>query len=780
MVERGTTPENLAILAQSVLGERMLIVVSNREPYEHIREGGHIRVRRTMGGLTAALDPIMRALGGGPHGARERRVTWIAWGSGSADREASRARDGLAIPTKNPAYRLRRVWLTKKEVEKFYDGHVNQTLWPLCHAQAERVRFRREEWETYQRVNRRFAKAVREELGAKRGVIWFQDYHFATAPGMFREQGPGNFLAQFWHIPWPPWEIFRMHPKRRDLLEGLMGCDLIGMHTDLYCQNFLECVQREFGYPVNFERQIVLLSNHTVRLKALPISIDAQHFDALARTPASVIAREHTRASQSLTQQHIGIGVERSDYTKGILERLRALDLFFDLYPSWRGKFTFLQVTSPSRSTIPAYQAFQREVRRMIKRMNDRLKKDAWRPIVHIRTAQTQEKLAALYRMADVAIVSSLQDGMNLVAKEFIASQVDGQGVLILSEFAGASDEMPQAIPINPYDTEGFARAIHRVLLMPLRRRTARMRQMRLHLFSHTVYDWMAEFFRSIAQVEGETSTGRPLHLLNHLEHVALEVQYAPHIALFCDYDGVLTPIAPRPQEARLDEETRNLLRKIRDSARIRVTIISGRSLSDIADLVSVERLTFAGNHGLEISGPRVQRIHPIALRVHETMDHLYHDFQRSLRDFSGVIVENKRLSLTIHYRLANPSRIADILQLCHELTEEHNAEQLLRITTGKKILEVRPNLDWDKGRAVLWILRTIYGEQWERSALPIYLGDDETDEDVFRALGTHGITIFVGSIATTETSARYTLESTDEVRLFLDWLIRTAIISPQ
>ena len=761
MREQGIHPESLAELAKKILGDRKLIIVSNREPFEHVREGSRIRVRTTTGGLVNALDPLMRTLQG----------TWIAWASGSADHEMTLDRDGLLVPPDHPSYRLRRIWLTQDEVEKFYGGHVNQTLWPLFHTQLSRVRFRRSEWDTYQKINRRFADAVRDEQGDEPAFIWFQDYHFATAPGMLRDLPKNTLIAQFWHIPWPPWEIFRMHPHRRALLEGLLGCHLIGMQIDLYCHNFLDCVQREFGYAVNFERQIILLRNHTVRVRALPISIDAGQFDTLARSPNAQRTPVKTK--------YIGVGVERSDYTKGILERLQALALFFELYPKWRKKFTFVQVSPPTRETISPYRTFQREVQQTIQRLNARFREGTWRPIVHMRTTQSATKLAALYRRADIAIVSSLQDGMNLVAKEFIASQVEGQGVLIVSEFAGAKEEMPQAITINPYDCEGFAFAIYRALTLSKSERMTRMKRLRAHLFSHTIYDWMAEFFNLIDQIQragGET--GMPLPLLNHLEDAAKEVRRAPHIALFCDYDGVLTPIAPRPEEALLSGETRTLLRKIRDSARISTTIISGRSLANIMEMVSVENLSYAGNHGLEISGPHLQRLHPDAMKMQEQMERLAEVFRAALGGFSGVIVENKHLSLTVHYRLAEPIAIADVLQRCYELLEEHNTEGLLRLTTGKKVLEVRPNIDWDKGRAVQWILRTMYGEQWPQAVLPIYLGDDATDEDAFRVLRARGITVLVGKQESLETSARFALAGTEETHLFLDWLLRTATLS--
>lgn len=761
----GITPDALRGVVRSILQDRPLIVVSNREPYEHIREGDEITVRRTIGGLVTALDPLLQAVGG----------TWVAWGSGSADREVTDAHDGVSMPPGEDRYRLRRVWLDDEEVEKFYEGHVNQTLWPLCHLQTEKVRFLRSEWDVYQSVNRRFAQAVCEELQGREGIVWFQDYHFATAPAMARDMCPQATLLQFWHIPWPPWEIFRQHPQRRALLEGMLGCDLIGMHIDLYCDNFLDCVVRGLGVPVDLERRQIVVGDRTVRVRAFPISVDAQHIATIAADPKTERLMERLRKRYAPEGQKIGVAVERSDYTKGILLRLRALHQLFAQYPQWREKFTFIQVTPPSRGKIPAYFHFQRQMQRLIADINATFRTVRWQPIVHVQTARPQEELVALFHIADIAVVSVRQDGMNLVAKEYVAARGDEQGVLLLSEFAGAAEEMPQAVPINPYDVEGFAHAMHAALSMPPEEQRWRMRQLRQQLFDHTVYDWIRDILEATDSLESEQERGSMgANLLDHLESVRERIEKAGKVELFCDYDGVLTPIAPRPKDARLEPHVRDLLVKLRDSASVHVTVVSGRALSDVSELVSVERLTYAGNHGLEIRGPRLALLHPDAERVHDILRRLYEDVRKAMREFPGVVVENKQLSIALHYRLARPEQVPEISRLFTELVDRSNGERLLRLTTGKCLLEARPNIPWDKGKAVLWMLRELHGSDWEGSVLPMYLGDDVTDEDAFRILRRRGVTVAVSPPPDVHTAAWYRLESVADVTVFLEWLTQT------
>ena len=759
----GSTAADAERLAEGVLGAKRLIVVSNREPYEHVREGGRIVEKRTAGGLVSALDPIMQAL----HG------TWIAWGSGSVDKEVVDERDGVQLPLAKPSYRLRRLWLTPEEVAKFYEGHANQTLWPLFHLEADKVRFLRGEWEAYCAVNERFASAAADEIGEGEAVVWFQDYQFALAPATLRRLRPQAVIAQFWHIPWPPWEIFRQHPQRREMLEGMLGCDLIGMHIGLYCDNFFDCIERELKLPVDREKRQVIVGDRVVRVRPLPISIDAERFDRLARFAQTERLMESLRGRHRLRRMRIGLGVERGDYTKGILLRLRAIDVLLERHPEWRGTFTFLQVSPPSRVAIPAYAAFQREMRDAIRALNAKYAAGDWKPVLYLRQKRPPRELAALYRLADVMVVSAQSDGMNLVAKEYVASHADLRGSLVLSEFAGVSEEMPQAFLINPFDIDAFAESLHEALSLGEPEQERRMRQLRRHLFGNTVYDWIVSLLRELDDIKYAAGHPDVPSLLDHLDDVHAQIG-GRKVSLFCDYDGVLTPIAPRPQDAKLEQSVRDLLVKLRDSANVLVSIISGRVLEDLVSLVGIERLTYAGNHGLQISGPRAQIIHPAAESTHDRLRGLYDEMREAMRVYPGVLVEDKQLGIALHYRLADQGQVPSITDAFYKLVERANADRLLRITTGKFVLEARPNIEWDKGRAVLWLLRTLQGPDWPIRALPVYIGDDVTDEDAFRALRRSGVTVLVGPLPPGGTAAQYRLDSPSDVAVFLQWLVQT------
>jgi trehalose-phosphatase len=669
---------------------------------------------------------------------------------------------------------LRRVWLSEDEVKKFYEGQANQMLWPLFHMETDKARFFEDEWEAYQEVNLRFARAASQEMTDKAAVVWFHDYQFATAPAMLRDLRPEAVIVQFWHIPWPPWEIFRQHPKRRELLLGLLGCDLIGMHIGQYCQNFLDCIERELRLPVNREKGEVIAGDRIVGVRAFPISIDADSFDRLAGSPKAAQLSASFRAKHGLQNVRLGIGVERGDYTKGIMLRLEAIAMLLKRHPEWKGRFTFLQVSPVSRGTIPAYRQFQREMKQAVRSLNARYGTDAWKPVLLLQRKRSPRELAALYRMSDVMVVSARNDGMNLVAKEFVAARADLRGVLVLSEFAGASEEMQPALLLNPFDIGAFAQTLQQALLMPAPEQALRMSRLRHHLFSHTVYDWITAILEQIDDMA--FAAGRPTlqPLLGYLDGIRRRIGRAKHVVLFCDYDGVLAPIAARPQEARLEQGMKDLLTKLRDSARVLMGIISGRALEDLMNQVGIERLTYAGNHGLEISGPRVQILHPAAEPARERLRILYDAMRAALQPFPGALVEDKQLGFAVHYRLTKPEDVERITDLFHRIVAPAQREGLVRVTTGKFLLEVRPDVAWDKGRAILWLLRALCGSEWRKNVLPIYIGDDVTDEDAFRALRHSGIAVHVGPPPADGTAAQYRLESPSDVAVFLEWLIRT------
>ena len=470
-------------------------MVSNREPYEHRwgEDVGEIRVLRPAGGLTSALDPLLQAVGG----------VWIAWGSGDADAAVVDEDDRIRVPPEDASYTLRRLWLDQHDVNRYYLGFSNQFLWPLCHYRPALTRVRARYWERYRRVNRRFAEAVLDEARGGSAAVWFQDYHLALTPAIVRARRPDLALAHFWHIPWPPLEIFEVTPQGRDLIGGLLANDLLGFQLSSDRTHFLRCAQELLNAEIDWESATARLDGHTCHVRNFPISIDVKAFQRSARAADEAVARLRERYCPPDGQ--LGIGVDRMDYSKGLPEKLKALDFLWERYPEYRGRFTFVQVGVPSRTDIEAYDDLTQKVERLVWEINDRYGTPDWQPVHLIKQSLPAERLAALYRAAEVCVVASLRDGMNLVAKEFVVSQLDYRGVLLLSKFAGAAEELTDACEINPYDPEDFSRVLRDALAMPMEERAERLRRMQDSM--RTIYDWMAEIFGEWGGIRG----GAPL-----------------------------------------------------------------------------------------------------------------------------------------------------------------------------------------------------------------------------------------------------------------------------
>lgn len=481
---------------------RTLILLSNREPYEHRRGEDGIEVRRPPGGLVSALDPTMRATNG----------TWVAWGSGSADRETSDEDGRLMVPPDDPLYTLHRVFLDPEDVEHYYLGFANGALWPLCHMLVQHFEFRDEQWDYYRSVNEKFAAAVAAEVdrAEQPAIVWIQDYHFGLAAEMIRASSEAAMIHQFWHIPFPPSDILRLLPVGVDeaLLRGLLGNDLIAFQTERSALNFVGCVA-EFvpEAEIDADSLTVHYEGRKIEVGIYPISIDVSKYERMAQSPESVARVERLRARHAVGGCQLGLGVDRVDYTKGIPERLRALARLWKLHPAMRERFTFLLIATPSRTDIEAYQQLEVEMLAGVRRINERYGTENWTPIVLVHENVSSEVLAGAYRAADLCLVSSLQDGMNLVAKEFIACQVEERGVLVLSRFAGAAEEIDGAILINPFNIDGFVDGIRRAVEMSEAERRVRMHRMRTQLRTRTIFDWLGALLsraRDIAEARSE------------------------------------------------------------------------------------------------------------------------------------------------------------------------------------------------------------------------------------------------------------------------------------
>lgn len=474
------TPETLRSILKGELRGEEILVVSNREPYIHVKRDGRIEVQRPASGLVTALEPIMRACSG----------TWIAHGAGSADRETVDRQDRVAVPPEHPSYNIRRIWLTLEEEQGYYLGFANEGLWPLCHIAHVRPTFRASDWEQYEAVNRKFAQAVVDESGTDSPIVLVQDYHLALLPRMIRDLLPNATIITFWHIPWPNPESFAICPWRAQLLDGMLGSSILGFHTQFHCNNFVDTVDRLLEACVDRETFTISYGGLSTAVHRYPISIDWPPAPEFTAKPVET-CRSEVRQRHGLSADHaLGIGVDRLDYTKGILERFMAVERLLELQPEWRGTFSFIQVAAPSRSSIGQYQEFEAQVRAMAGRINERFGTDGYLPIILKIEHHEHEAVYEYYRGVDLCFVSSLHDGMNLVAKEFVAARDDGRGVLILSQFTGASRELPEALIVNPYDIDQCATALHLALTMPAAEQRDRMRVMRGLISEFNVYRW--------------------------------------------------------------------------------------------------------------------------------------------------------------------------------------------------------------------------------------------------------------------------------------------------
>ena len=489
------TAERLRVYQQSVLEDSRLFVVSNREPYEHVHQGGAVEVMVPASGLVTAMEPILRACAG----------TWVAHGAGSADHETVDSHDRLPVPPDEPQYTLRRVWLTREEEERYYYGFANEGLWPLCHIAHTRPIFRSEDWEAYREVNAKFASAVVEEMAeVSNPTVLVQDYHFALLPKLIKQRRPDARVAIFWHIPWPNPEAFGICPWQRELLEGLLGADLIGFHIQSHCNNFLNTIDRTLESRIEWERFAVNKGGHLTCVRPFPISVDFKEGHVPGTNGHFGTDRSALLRQLDVEADFVGIGVDRLDYTKGIPERFRGVERFLETNPSYQGRFTFVQIGAPSRTHIDRYQSLIAEVESEAERINRKYQTRHWKPIVFLKRHHNHEQIEPFYRHADLCLVTSLHDGMNLVAKEFVATRNDEGGALILSLFAGASRELEDALVVNPYDTDQLASAIRQAIEMSPRERRERMRRMRRVVKQHNIYRWAANLIGAVSEIRLE------------------------------------------------------------------------------------------------------------------------------------------------------------------------------------------------------------------------------------------------------------------------------------
>ncbi|PIP21209.1 MAG: trehalose-6-phosphate synthase [Candidatus Omnitrophica bacterium CG23_combo_of_CG06-09_8_20_14_all_40_11] len=487
------TKENLQQLIKEQMSDYLFIVVSNRQPYVHVFKKGKIECQRGAGGVITALDPVMQACDG----------IWIAYGNGDADRKVTDSQGRIRVSPENPKYTLKRVWLTKEEENGYYYGYSNEALWPLCHAVFQRPIFRKEDWEYYVKVNQKFAEAVFEEIGSRRAFVFIQDYHLTLLPKFLKEMaGSGVIIAHFWHIPWPNYEAFRVCPQRHQILEGLLSNDLLGFHIRYHCDNFLDVVDREIESKINRDKFSVIRQGHETLIRPYPISVDFESTDEISNSDKVREAMENLKQEYSLAGFKVLLGLDRLDYTKGIPERLLAIDFLLERHPELKEKIVFIQMGELSRLHIPRYKALNDEINALVEQINWRHSTDSWKPIILVRRHLSFYELIAFYRLGEVCIVSSLHDGMNLVAKEFLSSRSDERGMLVLSQFTGAARELTDAVLVNPYDREQFSEGIFQALHFSEEETKKRISKMRSIVQQNNIFRWAGKILSELLKFE--------------------------------------------------------------------------------------------------------------------------------------------------------------------------------------------------------------------------------------------------------------------------------------
>jgi len=484
--------ESLQQLVKNEMADYLFVSVSNREPYIHNYVGDSIECIVPASGLTVALDPVMRASGG----------VWVAHGSGSADKAVSDDKDCVRVPPECPSYTLKRVWLSEEEYDRYYLGFSNEALWPLCHIVYQRPQFDLEDWNAYKEVNRKFADAVLDVIKGRKAFVFIQDYHLTLLSRLIKARQQNIVTAQFWHIPWPNREAFRVCPWQSEILDGLLGNNLLGFHIAYHRDNFIQTVDRALECKVDYENYSITRGNHSTFVAPFPISVDFRRISENASKPEVDAEIATIRKRYNLNDEIIGIGLDRIDYTKGIPERLKAIDMLLTKYPQYRNRIVFFQLAEPSRTKIKKYQELNAEIDRLVKIINEKHAVEGRELIIYIKEHKSPVTILAFHRIANFCLVSSLHDGMNLVAKEYVSARNDEDGVLILSRFTGAARELTEATLINPYALDEIVEAMVAAMEMPEEQRKNRMRSMRGKVRDNNIYRWAADIITELLSID--------------------------------------------------------------------------------------------------------------------------------------------------------------------------------------------------------------------------------------------------------------------------------------
>jgi trehalose 6-phosphate synthase/phosphatase len=726
-----------------------LIIVSNRLPVTVKAEKGAVTVERSAGGLATGLR--------GPH--ERMKSLWYGYPGDLSRMDAAQL---AQVNAKLEGLRTVPVRLSPGEVARYYDGFANGVLWPLFHYLVDKVELdAKRDWETYRDVNERFASAVADAYRPG-DMIWVHDYQLLLLPAMLRKRLPDARIGFFLHIPFPASETFRILPWREPILRGLLGADLIGFHTSQYLLHFTDALLHVLGMPCDVDR--IDLDGRNIELGVFPIGIDTKAFDTLARDEAIVAEAEALRAQAKGAK--ILLGVDRLDYTKGIPRRLLAFERLLEREPHLRGRVRLIQLAVPTRDKVPAYAEYRRIVNELIGRINGQFGTPAWTPIQFLYRSVSERTLAALYRAAHVMLVTPLRDGMNLVAKEFVASRPDEQGVLVLSEFAGAAAELTDAVVVNPYDLDGVAAAVKNALQMPEAEQATRMRALRQRVVASDVHGWAEGFLERLEKAAGapDVDTQRAFSPEPELGALASDLSREAAISLLLDYDGTLVPYAPRPELATPDDELIALLRALVARRGARVHIVSGRPRETLDGWFSGLGLGLHAEHGFWSKPAGADAWRPTREPNTAWKARVRPLLERIVSRTPGTFVEEKDTGLAFHYRRADAEFAAlRARELRLELGAIPNHDEF-DVLAGDRVVEVRMSRV-HKGLVVTDVL----GTEAKLAPKLVALGDDTTDEDMFAALPEDGVSIHVGP---KPSRARYRLPDVVAARAFLRTLV--------
>ena len=719
-----------------------LIIVSNRLPVSVERRAGAVAVKGSVGGVATGLGSFHDT----------HASTWVGWAEVSESRLSSEERERIRAELAEK-HRCVPVFLTTADVRGFYAGFSNQTLWPLFHQFTQYARFDPDNWAAYERVNRKYCDAVLEV--AKPGdTIWVQDYQLMLLPKMLRDKMPDAKIGFFLHIPFPSFQVFRMLPWRREILEGLLGSDLIGFHTSDYVSGFLSSARRILAVEEQHGR--VAVDGRLVMVDAFPMGIDYEHY---AKGAATRLARKKAAAITAGDAGHkVVLSIDRLDYTKGIPERLHAFDVFLDRHPEWRNKVTLICVAVPSRTRVEEYANLKEDVERLVGSINGKHGTIDWFPVRYLYRSLSFPTLSSMYAASDVAYVTPLRDGMNLIAKEYVAARGDTGGVLVLSEMAGAAQELGEALQVNPYDLDGMVEALQTALTMPLAEQLERMASMQHRVSRYTVARWAEDFLQSVERVK-LIQLGYDAHLLHGQARDRLVRTYrdAKRRLLLLDLDGTLVPFAATPLQARPSAKVRGLLSRLASNPRNEVVVISGRDRTSLEEWLGDLPIDMVAEHGVWLRGKDGQWV------TVEPMTDEWKPRIRSVLDLfvdrtPGSFVEEKDFSLAWHYRSVDArlaeTRVADLREALVGIA----ADLDLAIMEGSKVVEIK-SASANKGTAAhRWMCREDFG-------FMLAIGDDRTDEDMFEMAPDSVWTIKVGRGST---RARFSVQGVSEVHELL------------